>query len=519
MPTSLHILSFYFFLGDKVLIHTAAGGVGLAAISICKYLGATVYATTSEPKRGYLRSAYGVKHVYDSRSYSWFPELMHDTRDEGVDVVLNSLRGRHQTLGIHALAPLGHFLEIGKVDTYQNSKIGLLALSRNVSVSVVDLDLYTHDDKYGSLATSDKVLALLRSKAYPPLPIEVFPISQFHEAIVKLQCGTVVGKLVLSNYDEEGDAREVSVSVAPAHFHPNATYIVTGAAGGFGSLMLRDLYEKGARHFVVTVTRVPERIAALFPDLLADADVTMDVVVADTGKEEDVSKVIATARSRPLYPLRGIFHAAGTSMDCLLSDVTSEYLEISGAGKARGAWYLHQHTLDLHSLDYFVVISSAKSIIANRGLAPYAATNGFVDALVRLRRSLDLPATTFNMTGLSDVGILAQNVKVRRANIHTGTGLVPARQALQDLGKTLAMKKPEVQQMWFPPNLRLCPFSACITHGVTSTMTLGLNGSAGQVTPQMVSATHIFYIRAHPFLHKCTHFSLFLFLFFNFYFR
>jgi threonine dehydrogenase-like Zn-dependent dehydrogenase len=164
-----------------VLVHAGAGGVGLAAIDVCRRLGAEVYATASVGKRPFLRSL-GVQHTYDSRSTSWFKALMADTQGRGVDIVLNrcvawavrclpaamhrgapaapvrtpclhtclphtpathapgSLAGEHQWLGVQALAPGGRFLEIGKMDVYGNSKLGLMALRKNASFAAIDLD-------------------------------------------------------------------------------------------------------------------------------------------------------------------------------------------------------------------------------------------------------------------------------------------------------------------------------------------------------------------------------------------
>jgi polyketide synthase 5 len=101
--------------GDTVLIHSAAGGIGHAAISVAKHVGATIYATAgSEEKRQLVRDM-GVEHVYNSRSTEWFDDLMRDTDGKGVDVILNSLAGKHQRLGIQALRSSGRFLEIGKM--------------------------------------------------------------------------------------------------------------------------------------------------------------------------------------------------------------------------------------------------------------------------------------------------------------------------------------------------------------------------------------------------------------------
>jgi phthiocerol/phenolphthiocerol synthesis type-I polyketide synthase C len=107
--------------GERVLIHAAAGGIGHAAISICQHLGAEIYATAGTPEKRQLVRDMGVEHVYNSRSTSWFDDLMRDTNGQGVDAVLNSLAGKHQRLGIQALRSSGRFLEIGKMDVFDNT--------------------------------------------------------------------------------------------------------------------------------------------------------------------------------------------------------------------------------------------------------------------------------------------------------------------------------------------------------------------------------------------------------------
>jgi len=128
-----------------VLIHAAAGGVGHAAISICQHVGAIVYATTSAEKQETVR-ALGVEKIYDSRSISWYYDISRDTNQEGVDVVLNSLAGKHQQLGVQILRPGGRFLEIGKADIYDNSKIGLMTLRKNALFAAIDMDRLALDD-------------------------------------------------------------------------------------------------------------------------------------------------------------------------------------------------------------------------------------------------------------------------------------------------------------------------------------------------------------------------------------
>src|SRR5206468_8168896 len=100
--------------GDRVLIHAAAGGVGLAAVQLAQRAGAEVLATAgSDEKRAYLRSL-GVRHVMDSRSLSFAEDVTKLTGGEGVHLVLNSLTGDFIPKSLGVLRRRGRFLEIGK---------------------------------------------------------------------------------------------------------------------------------------------------------------------------------------------------------------------------------------------------------------------------------------------------------------------------------------------------------------------------------------------------------------------
>lgn len=76
--------------------------------------------------------------------------------------------------------------------------------------------------------------------------------------------------------------------------------------------------------------------------------------------------------------------------------------------KVAGAWNIHNALLST-PLDFFIAISSAASIVGNRGQAAYAAANAFLDAFAQYRRKLGLPAASLNLTAVTDVGYLADH--------------------------------------------------------------------------------------------------------------
>src|SRR6185436_14650032 len=111
--------------GEKVLIHSASGGFGLAAVAVARLLGGEVLATAGNAeKRAFLR-ALGVEHVMDSRALSFGDEARERTGGRGVDIVLNSLSGSAIAQGVRCLAPYGRFIELGKRDIIDNARLGL----------------------------------------------------------------------------------------------------------------------------------------------------------------------------------------------------------------------------------------------------------------------------------------------------------------------------------------------------------------------------------------------------------
>ena len=107
---------------ESVLIHAAAGGVGLAAIQIAQRIGARIYATASPGKWDYLKSL-GVASVMNSRTLEYAEEIMALTGGRGVDVVLNSLTGEYIPRNLEILARNGRFIEIGKIGIWDEEKI------------------------------------------------------------------------------------------------------------------------------------------------------------------------------------------------------------------------------------------------------------------------------------------------------------------------------------------------------------------------------------------------------------
>ena len=418
--------------GQRVLIHSAMGGVGQAAIALARHVGAEIYATAgSESKREQLR-ALGVCAVFDSHSFDWYDELLAATAGEGVDVVLNSLAGHHIALCLEALRPGGWHCEIGKVDIYADNALGLSVFRKNLRFAAIDVDRLMSDDPELAHELSQQCMDLLEQGAVPPLPITCFAYRDYAQALRLMTTGRHTGKLVLKAPSTPGDEDFPIVDLRP-FLDPDATYLVTGGLGGFGRLLLPYLVAAGARHLTL-MDRDPQRrrsaewvrkTSALW---YLTEDVEIDIVSGDVAREADVRRCI----DRLHRPLKGVFHLAGTLDDCLLADLTPESLAKVFAPKANGALNLHNATADC-SLDHFVLFSSVASTFGNPGQINYSAANGFLDGLAASRRRQGLPALCYNLAAVAEAGMASRSLHVLRIARSSGMPPVSADFAIQNL--------------------------------------------------------------------------------------
>lgn len=209
--------------GERVLIHAAAGGVGLAAIQCAQRVGAEVYATAGSPaKRDYVKSL-GVKHVFDSRSLVFADEVMKATGGRGVDVVLNSLAGEFIPKGLGVLSQFGRFLEIGARDIYQNSQLGLRPFANNLSFMAIELGPLMLGRPEYVRAMLDEIMGYFRAGQFKPLPNEVFPITEVATAFQTMAGARHIGKIVLTITPPSKPAKITAVKARAQEARGSAT--------------------------------------------------------------------------------------------------------------------------------------------------------------------------------------------------------------------------------------------------------------------------------------------------------
>jgi acyl transferase domain-containing protein/NAD(P)-dependent dehydrogenase (short-subunit alcohol dehydrogenase family)/aryl carrier-like protein len=411
---------------ETILIHTASGGLGLAAIQVAREVGARVITTAGTPEKVQFLKDLGVKHVFDSRSTSFVDGVL-GVKPEGVDVVLNSLAGEGLTGGLSVLGRFGRFLDVTKRDIYNDLRVGLSPFRKGLSYHAIDLEQVINYDRETIQELLKFLVADVIDGRVQPLPIQAtFPYGQAVEAFRCLSQAKHIGKIVLE--------AEVPKLVRPNWKPiPGAAYVVTGGMGGFGREVVLWLLRHGADR-VIVLSRTP-RAHSGFDDPRVEAH------ACDVGDGAAVKELFAK-----LGEVRGVVHAAMQLDDVPTLDLTRERLEGVFQAKIHGSWNLHQATLE-QPLDFFIMFSSNAAWFGAAGQGNYAASNTFLDSLAHHRRHLGLPALTVNWGPLGDVGYLARNPMVAAWLEAGGSKLITSAQALQALEKALRVNPTQVGVM------------------------------------------------------------------------
>ncbi|MFG3250381.1 SDR family NAD(P)-dependent oxidoreductase [Streptomyces sp. NPDC048187] len=388
--------------GEQVLIHSASGGTGLAALNLARSSGADVWATAgSEAKRAYLRGL-GVAHVMDSRTLDFADEVRDLTRGRGVDVVLNSLTGPAQSASLGLLAHRGRFVELGKRDIYANTRLGLLPFRHNVTFAGVDVLMMMQKDPELLAEGYRELGRMLADGTLPPLPVTQHPVVEASSAFHTMASARHTGKLVLAWPTEGTDTLPV-LPEDTRTVRDDASYLVTGGLGGLGLLVARWLAERGAGAVVLTSRSAPGADTRAALDALTDEFGTRVEVVCGDLAEPGVADTLVRAATDTGCPLRGVVHAAAVVEDATVARLSAALLEKVWRPKATGAWLLHLATAG-QELDWWVTFSSAASLLGNPGQGAYAAANAWLDEFTSWRRAQGLPATCVNWGPWAEVG-------------------------------------------------------------------------------------------------------------------
>ncbi|KAI0126592.1 putative polyketide synthase [Xylariales sp. AK1849] len=398
--------------GQRILVHSAAGGVGQAAVKLAQLTDAEVFVTVgNDNKRQLMMHEYGIPHdhIFSSRDNGFADQILRMTEGEGIDVVLNQLSGELLKETWRCIAMFGCFLEIGKRDIYANSRLEMRPFDKHVTFSAIDLSaVFTHRPQLGARILRDCFALFDEGKLSVVKPIATFPIDQVQMAFRFMQAGKHSGKIVVTVPDN------AEVMVAPPQdaklFGPYATYVIAGGAGGLGREICQWMVDNGARNILLLSrngTDANRKVQELV-DKCSASGATVKVCKCDARIAKDVAHAHLEARKMLMPPIRGVINGAMILRDSLFEDMSFDDWKAVTDTKLLSSWNLHKQLL-YAPLDFFILLSSAAGISGNRGQANYAASSTFQDAFARFRHSLGLPATSLDLGMIDSAGYVADN--------------------------------------------------------------------------------------------------------------
>ncbi len=411
--------------GERVLIHAAAGGVGMAAVQLAQLHGASVLGTASAEKHGVLRSL-GLEEAAIASSRTLDFESRYSG---GVDVVLNALSGSFVDASLRVLRAGGRFIEMGKTDIRDAAAVG---------VEHPGVRYQSFDVMEAGAARLSEVLSLLcgwfAEGKLKPLPHQSFDLRRAPEAFRWMAQAKHVGKVLLS---------------PPRSLDVDGAVLITGGVGGLGSLTAKHLVSShGVKHVVLCSRRGTESegAASLSAELVALGAETVEIAACDVSDGASVRSLLSSIRA--VRPLTAVFHAAGVLDDGLLTGLTPERLERVLAPKLDAALHLHALTPDV---DAFVLYSSVAGTLGSPGQASYAAANALLDGLAAHRLALGSSAVALAWGPWSDAGMAARLAPQARERLtRQGLGLLDSSTGLALLDR--ALERPEA--LLVPVDLR-----------------------------------------------------------------
>ncbi|WP_432108397.1 KR domain-containing protein [Streptomyces sp. AA1529] len=368
--------------GESVLVHAAAGGVGMAAVQLARWLGAEVWATASESKWSVVRGL-GVAgdRIASSRSVG-FAEVFGRGVGSGVDVVVDSLAGELVDASLGLVRPGGRFVELGKADVRDPGEVA--AVYEGVMYRAFDL-AEVAPERLGEMLR--EVVGLFETGVLELLPRQEWDVRRAGEAFGLMSRAGHVGKLVLSVPPAPAaPAASAASGTAPGAVSSvggGGWVLVSGGSGVLGGVVARYLVGvRGVRRLVL-LSRGGGDVGGLVGEL-SGWGAEVRVVVCDVADRVALEGVVGGLPGG----VSGVVHAAGVLDDVVVEGLSGERLRGVLAAKVVGGWNLHEVMSGSEGL--FVLFSSAAGVLGAAGQANYAAGNAFLDGLAAFRRARGL---------------------------------------------------------------------------------------------------------------------------------
>ncbi|ERF74612.1 hypothetical protein EPUS_00742 [Endocarpon pusillum Z07020] len=404
--------------GESILIHSAAGGVGQAAIQLAKSVGAEIFATVgSSEKKELLMQTYDIPadHIFSSRNVSFARGIKRMTHNRGVNIVLNSLSGEKLKVSFECIAPMGRFLEIGKKDMAERADLPMAPFLANVMFASVDLGVLTKhapDVMRELMETVVKLTKTCPPVVRAPVPLHVRSINEIEVAMRYLQGGKNTGKTVIEM--ESGGIVPVLRRLESSWtLDSNATYLITGGLGGLGRTIARWMVSRGAKHLLLlSRSGAQTPVAVAFLKELTANGVDARAPLCDISDKE-MLKCVLDEQGKTMPPIKGCIQASMVLRDSILEKMTSQDFNAPLAPKVTGSWNLHTHLPP--SLTFFILLSSSGGVIGNPGQSNYTSANTYQDSLARHLSARGRRCISLNLGLMTEAGFVAERQQLMTA--------------------------------------------------------------------------------------------------------
>ncbi|RDA85038.1 hypothetical protein CP532_4577 [Ophiocordyceps camponoti-leonardi (nom. inval.)] len=406
--------------GQSVLIHSAVGGVGQAAIHICKMLGAEIYATVgSEAKVEYLNTNHGIPRdrIFNSRNASFQHNLLQATNGKGVDMVLNSLSGDLLHASWECVAKGGKMMEIGKRDILERGRLALNMFQDNRAFYGFDLVALLRDRPESFPELISQFLSFFSEGHIKPVqPIHQFSAQNIAEAVRFMRSGDHIGKIVITIPENPTEIPCTRLADTSPLLSGTKSYLLVGGLGGLGKGVTRWLVERGARSFcfLSRSAGTSEGDRAFFREL-EEQGCRVTAVVGSVANMADVQRAVEAAPT----PIAGVLQLSMVLRDNSISQLSYNDWKVVQQPKVQGTWNLHEALVDT-TLDFFILASSLSGTVGQPGQVNYASANTFLDSFVQYRHGLGMPCSVVDLGAVEGIGYLSD--KQSKLNVYKSFG-------------------------------------------------------------------------------------------------
>ncbi|KAF4992917.1 hypothetical protein FGRMN_6861 [Fusarium graminum] len=390
--------------GQSVLIHSASGAVGQAAIQLAQSVGADIFCTVgNHEKRQFLVDNYAISesHIFSSQSGSFKESIMRLTGGEGVDAVLNTSTGETLRESLDCVKPLGVFIELGKSEMQKASRLSMAAFEKSITFHTFDLmTLATRKAKQIYRILGEVTQLIETGTLRQVQPVNVYPIEKVEEAFRLISARKHIGKLVLKA-DPTSVVKCLPAKAKPLRLRKDGTYVIAGGLGDLPSRICRFFAARGAGHIVSLSRRsIDDETRRKHVAVVEAHGGKLHILKCDITIEEDMREAASFCSSLP--PVRGAVQGALALRDRTFSQMTVDEWKQPLGPKITGTINLDKYFAG-PDMDFFVTLSSIVSVIGKSGQSNYAAGNGFQDAFARAHA--DHPHTQYVSLNIGAVSI------------------------------------------------------------------------------------------------------------------